>query len=81
MVPSGKYSEEESMADSSKCGGKEEGEGEVLLGKMPQTKSDQSKEAEELQFDDGMQGVQCKNGIKHLAVFGAEGKRCAAMPH
>ena len=28
-----------------------------------------------------MQGVQCKNRIKRLAVFGAEEKRCAAMPH
>jgi hypothetical protein len=25
--------------------------------------------------------VQCKNGIKRLAMFGAEGEQCAAMPH
>ena len=53
----------------------------MLLGKMPWAKSNQSKEDNDLQYDDDMQGVQCKNGVNRLAVFGAEGKQCAAMPH
>jgi hypothetical protein len=48
---------------------------------MPRIKRDQCKDDKELQNDDDMRGVHCKNGIKHLAMFGAEGERCAAMPH
>ena len=48
---------------------------------MPRTKTDQGEEDKELQNDDDMRGVHCKNGIKRLAMFRAEGEQCAAMPH
>ncbi len=42
----GKNAEEESLAESSKCGGEGECEGEVLLGKMPRIKIEQREEDE-----------------------------------
>ena len=73
--------EEESLAESSKCGGKGECKGEVLLGKMPRIKIEQREEDEELRYGDDVRGVQCKDGIERLAMFGGEGGRCVAMPY
>ena len=42
--------EDADVAHSSKCGGKDEGEGEVLLGKLPQTKSNKREEEKELRY-------------------------------
>ena len=66
-----KNAEEESLAESSKCGGKGECKGEVLLGKMPRIKIE---EDEELRYGDDVRGVQCKDGIECLAMFGGEGR-------
>jgi hypothetical protein len=55
------------MASLSKRGSN--GEGKVLLGKMPRPKKEQRKSKTELQNNQQMQGVQCQSGIEHLALF------------
>ncbi len=69
-----KVAEEADMADSPKCGGNEEGEREVLLGKLPWTKSNTRKEEKELQYCNDLRAVQCKSGIKCVAMLGAKGR-------
>ena len=76
-----KDAEEADVADSSECGGKEEGEREVLLGKLPRTKIIKHKEEKELQYGYDLRAVQRKSGIKRVVMLGAEGRRCPAMPH
>ena len=48
---------------------------------MPRIKIKQREEDEELRYGDDVQGVQCKDGIERLAMFGGEGGRCFAMPY
>ncbi len=53
----------------------------MLLGKMAWIKIEQRVEDKELRYGDDVQGVQCKDGIERLAMFGGEERRSFAMPH
>jgi hypothetical protein len=51
------------------------------VGKMSRPKNQQCEENTDLQHSHEMQGVQCQNGIKCLALFGGKGERGVTMPH
>ncbi len=70
---------ETDMAIPSKRGSN--GKGEVLLGKMPRAKKEQRKGKMKLQNNQQMQGVQCQNKIKRLALFWGKRERGVAVPY